>query len=213
MLRSMAPIPTSSQRSVRNFWYCVRKLARWLEYQSWTLAFAAASVVILVMASGYYFNRLLLMEQDVKAAWANVEALQSRRNHIRRNLSSLAQYYAQYEQEMMKDVTKMRTDNREPTRGPPSDNPGGGLLGRLNATAEQYPNPQLTNTIQQMTQSTINSETDIANIIIRYNEVTNIYNTALHTFPASIFGRLLGFRDYPLYKPDRNELGFVEMKL
>jgi LemA protein len=168
--------------------------------------------VILLMASGYYYNRLLLLEQDVKAAWANVEALQARRSHIRRNLTALLRYYAQYEQGLMTDLTKMRTDNREPTRGPPKEETVNDLLGRLNAVAEQYPNLQLTNTVQQITNSTINSETDIAFQIIRYNEVTNVYITALHTFPASVFGRVLGFRDHPLYKPESSELGFVEMK-
>jgi len=89
-----------------------------------------------------------------------------------------------------------------------------GLLGRLNAVAEQYPNLHLTNTVEQFMTGVVNTESEIAGYIIEYNRTVNVYRTAKKTFPAKIFSAVLRFRDYPFYEPeDRGVLEFAELKL
>jgi LemA protein len=187
------------------------KIGRWLEYQRWGLTLMATTILILSLAHGYYYNMLMSLESNLLAARAKIEAGQQRRNHIKRNLTHLAQFYARYEQEMMRDTTKLRADAQK-SGAAAGDTMG--LLGRLFAVAEQYPALHLTNTVEQFMTGVVNTESEIAAYIISYNEAVNIYRTAKTTFPARVFSAVLGFPDYPFYQPeDRKVLDFQELKL
>jgi LemA protein len=205
------PRHSRSERFRRRVLAIQKNLARWLEHQRWGVALAASIFIILGLAHGYYYNMLFVLQSNVHAAQAKIEAGQQRRNHIKRNLVQLMRFYADYERQLMKDVTKMRGDAQK------SAEPNGdamGLLGRLNAVAEQYPSLHLTNTAEQFMTGVVNTESEIAGYIIDYNRTVNMYRTAKTTFPAKIFSAVLGFPDYSFYQPeDRSVLEFKELKL
>lgn len=205
------PRRTRRERLRRRWLLLQRSIGRWLESQSWGLAFAVSALVVLCLAHGYYYNQLFSLESNLQTAHAKIEAGQQRRSHIKRNLLRLMMFYAQYEQELMKDVTKMRVDREKP-RAPDDDTMG--LLSRLNVVAEQYPSLNLTNTVEQFLTGAVNTESEIAGYIINYNQTVNTYRTAKKTFPARIFSAVLGFPDYPFYEPeDRGVLPFKELNL
>lgn len=214
ILERFYKIPRKSRRvRFREF---QRKLGRWVAHESWGLALGAVSVVMLMLAHGYYYNVLMPLEQNVHFAWSKVEAGQQKRNHVGRNLTALLRYYTHYEAEIMKDVTKLRT-HPESEPGTPLAGPDGSdlthMLGRLNMVAEQYPLLHLQDTVQEVMRSVISSESEIAGYIIGYNEAATVYNTTLHRFPASVFGRILGFKNYPFYDPEHPDiLNFAELK-
>lgn len=188
-----------------------QKIGRWLESQRWSAAVLISVTLIFCLAGGYYYNMLFSLESNVQAAHAKIEAGQQRRNHIKRNLVQLLLFYARYEQGLMKDLTAMRS------QGQKSGDTGRdvmGLLGRLNAVAEQYPTLHLTNTVELFMNGTVATESEIASYIINYNETVNIYRTTKKSFPAKIFSAMLGFKDYPFYQPeDPKVLPFKELNL
>jgi len=191
-----------------------RELGRWLDHQSWTVALSAASLAILIVATGFYYNRLLILEYDVQLARAQIEAGEQKRSHVTRNLTQLMRYYARHEQELMTDVTKLR--NQQRAQAGVAENPTGSamLLGRLNLVAEQYPSLHLTKTVQQFTTTVVSTESEIAAYIIAYNDAVNMYRSTLNAFPARVFGLLLRFHAYPFYKPQNSAaLVFQELKL
>jgi LemA protein len=191
-----------------------REVGRWLEHQSWTLALAAASLAMLIVATGFYYNRLLILEYDVELARVQIEAGEQRRSHVTRNLTQLVRYYARHEKELMTDVTKLRNAQRGKAGALESADGTAQLLGRLNLVAEQYPSLHLTNTVQQFTTTIVNTESEIAAYIISYNAAVNIYSITLNTFPARVFGVLLRFHAHPFYKPRNSAaLVFQELKL
>jgi LemA protein len=221
------PRVTRRERFERRLRRLQKSVGRWLSSQSWSLALGAVGVVLLSSAHSFYYNMLLKMENNVLFTWSKVEAGQQKRNHVARNLTGLLRYYTHYETEILTNVTKLRTHpappEPTPAQAPPSV-PGklpsgpdgadlGRLVGRLNMVAEQYPLLHLQDTVQQFMTSVVNSESEIAGYIIGYNESVTMYGTALHTFPARIFGKVLGFKDYPLYKPEQpSVLEFRELK-
>ena len=160
----------------------------------------------------YYYNQFVDLEFNVQAAWAQVEASQQKRNHVQRNLTQLLRYYAKYEQALMTDVTKLRTEASEEELSTEGQTPSE-LLMRLKAVAEQYPNLHLTNTVQQLTLAVVNSESEIAQQIMTYNNVVNVYTTMLGQFPGNVIGPALGFQSYKFYEPeDRQILKYHELK-
>jgi LemA protein len=189
------------------------RLADWARHERWSMMLAAASVLLVVLAHAYYYNTLLMLEQNVKTAWTKVEAGQQKRNHVMRNVTALLQFYTRYEQDLMKDIATLRGKARQEAPASDSAEPSK-ALGRLNAVAEQYPNLHLTSTVQQVTSAVVSTESEIAAYIIFYNDTATIYRTALNTFPTKIFGKILGFQQYPLYTPESPAvLKFMELTL
>jgi len=194
-----------------------RRVVRWVQRHNWRLSFGAAAIAAWIATHLYYFNWLTALEFDVKAAWAQVEAGEQRRAHIQRNLSRILRYYARYERMLMTDVTELRTDGDAPARGETKDEPGGGLdglLGRLNAVAEQYPELHLTNSAQQFSEAIIATETDITDRIREYNAAVNVYTSVLNQFPGNLFGKAAGFEEAEFYSPtDPSVLEYREVEL
>ena len=209
ILERLYRVPRYSRRErlVKRLREFRRTFVRWLEYQSFGVAITTAALAVLFGLTGYYYNMLLVLEYDIQLAWTRVEAGEQRRNHVTRNLAQLVRFYTRHEKELFKDVTKLRTGDAVPS-------PGAQLLGRLNAVAEQYPNLRLSNSVQLFTTTVVSSETEIAYYIIAYNDAIRTYGTALNSYPAKVFGKLLGFEQYRYYKPENPaRLVFQELEL
>ncbi|MBI5538295.1 MAG: LemA family protein [Deltaproteobacteria bacterium] len=96
-----------------------------------------------------------------------------------------------------------------PVQPPPPDLRD--LLSQLRIVAEQYPDLKLTQNLQQMSSSIIDSETEIAKRIMMYNDAVNRYTTILDTFPGNVFGFVSRFRTYEFYKVDEEKLRYQEV--
>lgn len=188
-------------------WFVRRALAKIQRYTT-GLAIASVGLAVWIASHIYYYNMLIDLESNVTTARAQVEVAQQRRNHIQRNLTQLLRYYARYERDVLKDVTGMRTEKK-----PEPKTAGADALARLDAVAEQYPNLQLNNTVQQMSESIVNSETNVAARTAEYNDAVNIYTNVLHQFPGNIFGKILGFQSYDYFETDdRSVLEYREVQ-
>ncbi len=159
------------------------------------LAVGSVVVAAWVLAHIFFYNQLINLDYNVQTSWAQVEASQIKRDHVRRSLARLLTYYAAHERTLMKDVTRMRTTEVEPPAQTPSPTQ---LLAELDAVAEQYPSLRLTETVQEATKTVVATETEITQRIQEYNQAVNVYTTARNQFPGMLFARVLGFphRDY-----------------
>ncbi len=89
--------------------YLVQRVARWAKRHAWKLAFMAAMVIVWAFAHIYYYNRLIDLEYNIQAAWAQVEAEQERRYNIQQDITRLVVGYAQHERDLMTKLTELRT--------------------------------------------------------------------------------------------------------
>jgi hypothetical protein len=85
------------------------------------------------------------------------------------------------------------------------------LLSRLRVVAEQYPELQLSESIQHLATTIVDTETEIANRIMAYNEAVNNYVTVTDTFPGYIFAKLSGFPPYEFYPIDKSQREYNEV--
>ncbi len=65
----------------------------------------------------YYYNKLIGLEYNVNAAWAQVETQLQRRHNIQLNLTRMVLDYAAHEREVLTGITKLRTTAVTGTRG------------------------------------------------------------------------------------------------
>lgn len=160
------------------------------------LTITGCGVALWVLSHIYYFNMLAVLESNVITARAQIEVAQERRNHVQRDLTQLLRFYARYEKELLKEVTVIRKRDVPVEKLEPVE-----ALARLDAVAEQYPNLQLTHTVQQLSEAIVTSETNVALRASEYNQAVNLYTNELRQFPGNVFGPVMGFREKPFYSP------------
>jgi LemA protein len=182
----------------------------WVKQHTPRLALASLVAVAWIVSHLYYYNMLVSQECDVLAAWAQIEATQQKREHVRRDLTQLVRYYADYERDVLKQVTTLRNKSPEAAAAPASPEQ---LIAKLDAVGEQYPSLNLARNVQQFSELITTTESEITERIVAYNNTVNVYTTTLNSFPGIVFGRVLGFREWTFYRPqDPSVLEYREVK-
>lgn len=199
---------------------------------TWHLVIGSLVVMVWVFAHLYYYNLLVDLEFNTKASWAQVEAQLQRRFHIQQNLTRIVMNYSKYENDLLTRLTEMRTSargsdpegnavdaNQQPSEQFSSASPPAQLkqltplqldklFSQIRFVAEQYPQLKATENFQQFSAAIVDTENQIAERIMNYNDAVNIYTTTLTQFPGNIFGLLCGFQRYEFYAPDQEILNF-----
>ncbi len=216
----------------------VAKLTRWVKQSIGYLILGFLLIIAWIAGHLYYYNKLVDMEYDIQASWAQVETQWQRRNHIQRHLTRIVLEYAKHERGVLTALTEMRSglkiDNLDKLRDQLSRAPGGPplappaieappekidgarldkLLSQIKLVAEQYPKLRLSENFQQFSKATIETENQIAEQIQHYNEAVNDYTTELKQFPGNVFGKVCGFLPYKFYNPPREILQYQPLQL
>ena len=153
--------------------------------------------------AGCGLNSVPTAEEQVNAAWGNVQSEYQRRADLIPNLVRTVDRYADQEREVLTEVTNARARASSiQLNAADLDDPAkvrafneaqtqlGGSLGRLLATFENYPDLKSNQnflTLQAQLEGTENS------ILVSrrdYNEAVRGYNTTIRTFPDAIGARI-----------------------
>src|SRR5687767_13807864 len=161
-----------------------------------------APFVALALA-GCGLNTVPTAEEQVNAAWGNVQSEYQRRADLIPNLVRTVERYADQERDVLTEVTNARArassielsadDLDDPAKVRAFNDAQtqlGGSLGRLLATFEAYPDLKSNQnflTLQSQLEGTENS------ILVSrrdYNESVRQYNTTIRTFPDAIGAKI-----------------------
>jgi LemA protein len=153
--------------------------------------------------AGCGLNSVPTAEEQVNAAWGNVQSEYQRRADLIPNLLRTVERYADQERDVLTEVTNARARASSiQLRAEDLDDPAkvrafndaqtqlGGSLGRLLATFEAYPDLKSNQnflTLQSQLEGTENS------ILVSrrdYNEAVREYNTTIRTFPDAIGAKI-----------------------
>jgi LemA protein len=182
------------------------------------LGIAVIGILAIVIIGGvlaYNFNnKAVVLQEDAKTAWSNVESAYQRRSDLIGNLVKTVQGAADFERNTLKEVIEARAKatavNIDPSNITPDQmaqfqQAQGGLtsaLSRLLVTVERYPdlkaNQNFLNLQTQLegTENRINVERN------RYNEQVGVYNKHLKVLPNSLFAGMLGFNEMTRFKAE-----------
>ena len=155
------------------------------------LAIAAMSVM------GMY-NRLVAQDQQVKAAWAQVENVLQRRADLIPNLVETVKGYAAHEKEIFESVADARSrlsGASSPRQAAEANAALTGALGRLLAIAENYPNLKANENFIRLQDELAGTENRIAVERMRYNETVRTYNTLIKRFPTNLAAGFFGYAE------------------
>jgi LemA protein len=152
-----------------------------------------------VSLGGCGINSVPTAEEQVNAAWGNLQADYQRRADLIPNLVATVKGYAQQEKTVLTQVTEARAkatsiqlnaaDLSDPAKVQAFANAQGqlsGSLGRLLASFEAYPDLKSNQNFLALQDQLEGTENRIEVARRDYNEEVRQYNTLIRTFPTAI---------------------------
>jgi LemA protein len=161
-------------------------------------------VLLLLYAVGIY-NRLVRLRALVKEAFSGITVQLRRRADLIPNLVETVQGYATHEREVFEQVTARRaeaTSAGSVQATAQADAAMTGLLGRLMAVAENYPELKANQNFLQLQDQLSNIETELQSARRYYNATVRDLNSAIQSFPPVLIARPAGFSEEPFYEDE-----------
>lgn len=158
---------------------------------------------------GSTYNRLVGMDQSVRAQWGQVENVYQRRLDLIPNLVETVKGAASFERETFSQVAQARAqagqltaqatqdivnDPRALARFQQAQQQLGSALSRLMVVVERYPDLKATESFRELQSQLEGTENRIAVERMRYNEAAQGFNTARARFPAVLVAGFFGNR-------------------
>jgi LemA protein len=152
-----------------------------------------------VSLAGCGINSVPTADEQVNAAWGNLQADYQRRSDLIPNLVSTVKGYAQQEKTVLTQVTEARAkatsvqlnagDLSDPAKVQAfqtAQTQLGGSIGRLLASFEAYPDLKSNQNFLALQDQLEGTENRIEVSRRDYNEAVRQYNTLIRTFPTAI---------------------------
>ncbi|MCX7799326.1 MAG: LemA family protein [Fimbriimonadales bacterium] len=153
------------------------------------------------------FNRLVYLRQLTRNAWSDISVHLNRRADLVPNIVEAVRAYARHEQGALEAVSQARAQAlaaKTPSERSAAEGRLGSGLERALVLAEAYPELKASANFLQLQAELTETEDAIANARKYYNACVRDYNTAIETFPSSLFAALGGFRPAEFFEPERS---------
>jgi LemA protein len=170
------------------------------------MAFKLSRLLLLPLAAlvlaGCGVNTIPTQDEQVKAAWGEVQNQYQRRADLVPNLVATVKGYATQESTVLTQVTEARasatqvkvdastiTDPATFEKYQAAQNQLSGVLGRLLSITENYPDLKSNQNFLALQSQLEGTENRIAISRRDYNEAARVYNTSLRTFPTVLWAK------------------------
>ena len=162
-------------------------------------------VVVAALFLVALYNRLVRLRALVKEGFSGITVQLRRRADLVPNLVSTVQGYATHEREVFEEVTAARakaisSGSVEATAQ--ADAAMTGVLGRLMAVAENYPDLKASQNFLDLQDQLASIETELQSARRYYNATVRDLNASIQSFPAVMIARPMGFTEEPFYQDE-----------
>jgi LemA protein len=164
-----------------------------------------AAVVLLLLYIASIYNRLVRLRALVKEGFSGITVQLRRRADLIPNLVEAVKGYATHEREVFEEVSANRSKalnagSVEATAQ--ADAQMTGLLGRLFAVAEAYPELKANTNFLQLQDQLASIEGELQGARRYYNATVRDLNSTIQSFPPVLIARPLGFTEEPFYQDE-----------
>lgn len=149
------------------------------------------------------YNRLVRLRQLVKEAFSGITVQLRRRADLIPNLVETVKGYATHERETFDAITQARgalSGANGVAATAAADAQMTGLIGRLFAVAEAYPDLKASANFQQLQGELSSIEGELQGARRYYNATARDLNTSIATFPNVLIAGPMGFGSEPYYE-------------
>lgn len=171
-----------------------------------TIVIIAVLVLLLLVGIAIY-NKLVRLRALVHEAFSGINVQLRRRADLIPNLVETVKGYATHERETLEKVIAQR-GNAVQAKGveatAQADGIMTGLLGRLMAVVEQYPDLKADVNFQKLQDELTATENELESARRYYNATARDLNTRVQSVPDNLIAGPFGFRTEPYYEdPDQ----------
>jgi LemA protein len=173
--------------------------------------FAGIGLVLALPLAGCGINAIPTKQETAKAKWADVQSDYQRRADLIPNLVATVKGYAAQEKSVLVEVTQARasatqvkvdastiTDPAAFQQYERAQNQLSGVLGRLMAISEKYPDLKSNENFLALQSQLEGTENRIAVARRDYNDAVRDYNTTLRVFPTAIWAGTFYHNEKPM---------------
>ena len=160
-------------------------------------------VVLLLLWGVAIYNGLVRLRALVREGFSGITVQLRRRADLIPNLVETVQGYATHEREVLKQVTAHRADATSANgvaATAQADAAFTGMLGRLMAVAEAYPDLKADDNFRQLQEELSEIEEHLQSARRYYNATVRDLNTSVQSFPNVLIAGPMGFREEEFYQ-------------
>lgn len=167
-------------------------------------------VVAAVLLGGFVwvknvYNQMVVSDEYVQSAWAQVENVYQRRADLIPNLVATVKGYAEHESETLESVVAARAKATQVTVDPANLTPEvlaqyneaqnelSAALGRLLLVKESYPELKANQNFLDLQAQLEGTENRISTERMKFNEAVQSFNTGIRRFPDNVVASIFGF--------------------
>jgi len=168
----------------------------------WIVLGVAVLVLLYLVA---IYNRLVRLRALVKEGFSGITVQLRRRADLIPNLVETVQGYATHEREVFEEVSKARAASVNAgsvTATAQADAQLTGVLGRLFAVAEAYPELKANENFLQLQGQLAGIENELQGARCYYNATVRDLNSTIQSFPPVLIARPMGFAEETFYQDD-----------
>lgn len=182
-----------------------------MKYGKWI----ALGFVVLVMAMAFSlfswaigtYNSFVAQREGVVTSWSQVETQYQRRFDLIPNLANSVKGYLKQEQTVFGEIADARTYYAGAPSGSDAKvtaaNQLEGAFARLLVIMENYPELKSNETVRDLMTELAGTENRVNVSRQRYNEVVQVYNVHVQTFPANLIAGFGGFEKKPFFESQK----------
>ncbi|CDZ74898.1 LemA family protein [Peptoniphilus sp. ING2-D1G] len=177
------------------------------------------AVIVIVLILGFFtvgkYNSLVELDNEVDAAFAQVQVVVKRRADLIPNLVETVKGYADFEQETLTKITEARAGVNNATTPEELANANEQVtesIRNFNVAVEAYPELKANENFLDLQAQLEGTENRIATERQRYNETVQIYNRNVRSFPMNLFAKMLGFDQKEFFEAAADEQNAPDVK-
>jgi LemA protein len=178
------------------------------------LMYTMVAVLAVFSFSSCGYNSMVTLDEQVQSQWAQVQNVYQRRSDLIPNLVNTVKGAANFEQSTLTKVIEARAKATSVTVDASKLTPEsiqkfqaaqGELtqsLGRLLVSVERYPELKANQNFLELQSQLEGSENRITVERQKFNEITQVYNSKIRTFPNNITAGMFGFTKKGYFEAD-----------
>lgn len=177
---------------------------------------AVIAVIVLVLAMIVpKYNKLVSLDNDVDAAYSQVQVVVKRRADLIQNLVNVVKGYATHEEETFVKVTEARSGVNNASNVEElarANDEFSKAINSLNLVVERYPELKANTNFLDLQAQLEGTENRISTERQRYNDTVKEYNKEVRSFPMNLFAKMFGFEKKAYFEISAEDEKVPEVK-
>jgi len=160
-------------------------------------------VVLLVLYIVGIYNALVVLKNQVKNAWSQIDVQLKRRHDLIPNLIETAKGYMQHERETLEGITEARSKAMSAQSiGDKSASEGAlsGAMSKFFLVVENYPDLKANQNFLSLQEELTSTENKISFSRQAYNDQVLFFNNKIEMFPSNLIAQTFNFKQQEFFE-------------